>query len=170
MQLCVLSTLEEALQNPGSRLTAARRVTKPTTPLLPTRWCPQTPHTDLPRPILGCMLTLVVAVPPPTELTFSTSTGPCMSVSCVCCQCCTQILIRAASSVCAHSCRKNVGKYEKWCLPTSSRDKLFLVQLLSLSSPYWGKKWRSSSGSDVAVLICILHKLTNGRRLTLKTI
>ncbi len=35
--------------------------------------------------------------------------------------------------------------------------------------PLLRKKWRSSSGSDVAVLICIQHKLANGRPLRLKT-
>ena len=35
---------------------------------------------------------------------------------------------------------------------------------------YWEEKiWRTSSGSDVAGLICIQHKPTNGRRLCLKT-
>lgn len=98
-----------------------------------------------------CRLTLVVAVPPPTGLTIFTSTGPqlCVSVSCVCCQRCTQILIRAASSVHTHTRMKRAVKCKRWCSRTSSREKLFLVQLLSLSSPMEEKMalkfriWRS---------------------------
>lgn len=96
-------------------------------------------------------LTLVVAVPPPTGRTFFTSTGPqlCVSVSCVCSRRCTQVLMRAASSIYVRRLMKNVAKCERCCLRTPTKYKLFLVQLLSLSSPIEEKMalkfriWRS---------------------------
>lgn len=72
-------------------------------------------YSSKPRLMSRCRLTLVVAVPPPTGLTIFTSTGPqlCVSVSCVCCQRCTQILIRAASSVHTHTRMKRAVKCKR---------------------------------------------------------
>lgn len=115
------------------------------------------------------MLTLVVAVPPPTGLTFSTPPAlKCVSVSCVCPRRCAQILMRAASSAYTHRWMMSVIKYERCRLLTPTKDKLFWSSFCPFL-PQLRKKWRSSAGSDVAVLICILNKLTNGRLLSLKT-
>lgn len=116
-------------------------------------------------------LTLVVAVPPPTELTFSTGPQLCMSGSCVCCQRCTEThpsrILRLQTPLEEQLESNMKGDF---CESTPETRYFFFGPAFVPFFPLLRKKkWRSSSGSDVAALICIHHKLTNRRLVMLKT-